>query len=75
LFSSKDLQNNMSIFEMTKILTSKIYFKFVEFHESKWGRKTLFMLTQCNHAFHSDCLESWLKYKLECPTCRSDIEY
>jgi hypothetical protein len=28
------------------------------------------MVTPCNHFFHPECLERWLKVKMECPTCR-----
>jgi len=24
----------------------------------------------CEHAFHNECLEKWLKGKFECPVCR-----
>jgi hypothetical protein len=27
----------------------------------------------CNHEFHKQCLDKWLKEKFECPTCRSSI--
>lgn len=56
-----------------KYFLTKLWIKFFEFHESRWGRKTLFMLTKCLHAFHSECLENWLKQKGECPTCRAEI--
>ena len=32
-----------------------------------------FMITPCNHAFHTDCLNKWMDVKLECPTCRTAI--
>ena len=35
--------------------------------------KTDYMLTPCNHLFHSNCLESWLANKSECPYCRQEI--
>jgi len=31
------------------------------------------MVTPCNHFFHPDCLERWLKVKMECPTCRRPL--
>ena len=26
--------------------------------------------TDCNHLFHEQCLDEWLKIKEECPSCR-----
>ena len=31
------------------------------------------MVTPCNHFFHNDCLEKWMRVKLECPTCRRQL--
>lgn len=28
----------------------------------------------CNHTLHTDCISEWIKYKSECPVCRSQIE-
>ncbi|KAG2731236.1 hypothetical protein G9P44_005652 [Scheffersomyces stipitis] len=33
----------------------------------------LYMITPCYHIFHSECLESWMKYKLQCPVCRESL--
>jgi len=32
------------------------------------------MLLPCGHAFHSDCIELWIKRKKECPTCKRLID-
>ena len=32
-----------------------------------------FMITPCNHVFHSKCLELWIEKKKECPFCRRQI--
>ncbi|KAH3758277.1 zinc finger family protein [Pelomyxa schiedti] len=32
-----------------------------------------YMITPCNHMFHTECLMQWMEYKLECPTCRSAL--
>lgn len=29
-----------------------------------------YMLTPCDHLFHTNCLERWMEQKLECPICR-----
>ncbi|TKA82343.1 hypothetical protein B0A49_00084 [Cryomyces minteri] len=29
-----------------------------------------YMLTPCRHIFHTECLEGWMKYRLQCPICR-----
>ena len=28
----------------------------------------------CTHIFHNECLDEWVRYKNECPTCRSQLE-
>lgn len=32
-----------------------------------------YMVTPCNHIFHTDCLENWMSYKLQCPVCRAPL--
>ncbi|CCD27372.1 ubiquitin-protein ligase TUL1 NDAI_0K01810 [Naumovozyma dairenensis CBS 421] len=32
-----------------------------------------YMVTPCNHIFHTECLENWMGYKLQCPVCRSSL--
>ncbi len=44
-----------------------------DFHEFDFLQKKSFILTTCNHAFHTECLEGWLKMKRECPTCRTIV--
>ena len=47
---------------------------FLNFHEfSKNIFDKPYMITPCNHIFHSDCLEEWFKMKKECPNCRTEI--
>lgn len=29
-----------------------------------------YMITPCRHAFHSHCLEGWMRFRLQCPICR-----
>lgn len=51
----------------------KIRLVLLDFNEFKLFNKNKFMLLTCGHAFHTSCLEKWLKEKRECPTDRSDI--
>ncbi|KAI9230013.1 MAG: hypothetical protein DHS80DRAFT_29248 [Piptocephalis tieghemiana] len=32
-----------------------------------------YMLTPCQHLFHTPCLENWMRQRLECPICRSHL--
>lgn len=32
-----------------------------------------YMVTPCGHIFHTQCLENWMSYKLQCPVCRSAL--
>ncbi|KAK3952501.1 hypothetical protein QBC32DRAFT_341200 [Pseudoneurospora amorphoporcata] len=32
-----------------------------------------YMVTPCRHVFHTDCLEGWMKYRLQCPICREEL--
>jgi hypothetical protein len=29
--------------------------------------------TNCNHVYHKDCLDQWVKYKNTCPYCRAEL--
>ena len=29
---------------------------------------------ECNHKFHTSCIEEWFKYTYNCPYCRKDIK-
>lgn len=39
---------------------------------SIFSRRT-YMVTPCRHIFHSSCLESWMRLRLQCPICRESI--
>lgn len=32
-----------------------------------------YMVTPCHHIFHSSCLETWMRLRLQCPICREAI--
>jgi len=60
-----------SIGSKVKKFVSKICFVLFNFYDlNDLDKKKPFMITPCNHAFHSECLKSWLKLKKECPFCR-----
>lgn len=48
----------------------------LDFHEWKFKsrkQKQPFMATQCNHVFHSECMETWLRRMKKCPSCRKEV--
>lgn len=40
-------------------------------NKPKKGGSKEYMITPCFHIFHTECLEDWMKYKLQCPVCRN----
>jgi hypothetical protein len=32
-----------------------------------------YMVTPCRHIFHTECLEGWMDYRLQCPICRDNL--
>eukprot|EP01095_Lingulamoeba_sp_RSL-Kostka_P017030 TRINITY_DN8625_c0_g1_i1.p1 TRINITY_DN8625_c0_g1~~TRINITY_DN8625_c0_g1_i1.p1 ORF type:complete len:579 (+),score=71.93 TRINITY_DN8625_c0_g1_i1:256-1737(+) len=30
-----------------------------------------YMITPCKHVFHDECLQQWMEFKMDCPTCRT----
>ena len=46
--------------------------KCIKYIEGK-NLKKKYMITPCDHVYHSVCLEKWMKYKNECPYCKSQI--
>lgn len=32
-----------------------------------------YMVTPCRHIFHAQCLEGWLRFRLQCPICREEL--
>ncbi|KAK1318290.1 hypothetical protein QJS10_CPB04g00311 [Acorus calamus] len=37
------------------------------------SRSSDYMVTPCDHLFHSGCLQRWMDIKMECPTCRRSL--
>ncbi|KAG5925594.1 hypothetical protein E4U42_004143 [Claviceps africana] len=35
--------------------------------------RRMYMVTPCRHIFHTACLESWLRFRLQCPICREEL--
>ncbi|KAF7018291.1 unnamed protein product [Triticum aestivum] len=42
-----------------------------EFHDGE----SLRLLPKCSHAFHQQCIDTWLKSHSNCPLCRSNISF
>ncbi|URE21183.1 zinc finger protein [Musa troglodytarum] len=36
-------------------------------------RSNDYMVTPCDHFFHTGCLQRWMDIKMECPTCRRSL--
>mmetsp|Transcript_19491 Transcript_19491/g.74795 ORF Transcript_19491/g.74795 Transcript_19491/m.74795 type:complete len:559 (+) Transcript_19491:123-1799(+) len=36
-------------------------------------REANYMITPCDHIFHSTCLDQWMQQKMQCPTCRRPL--
>ena len=73
----KKFLNKLKIFSIDilfvfKILFCKNFFSFYKKPINSQGKQ--FMITPCNHIFHTQCLEKWLEYKKECPNCRTSME-
>ena len=66
--------NNNNIFKKNKFL-KKIYSKIKNFLDSLKNEnvKKKYMITPCDHVFHTQCLEKWMELKNECPYCRQKI--
>tara|TARA_Y100001972_G_C7645725_1_gene324501 strand:- start:511 stop:966 length:456 start_codon:yes stop_codon:yes gene_type:complete len=35
----------------------------------------IYKCDKCNHVNHYDCMNEWVKRKMECPACRTDITH
>jgi hypothetical protein len=41
--------------------------------KSDFELKENITILECDHILHTECIAEWVKYKSECPTCRSKI--
>lgn len=41
--------------------------------QAQYKMNKKYMMTPCNHSYHSVCLKKWMDIRLECPTCRQAI--
>ena len=81
LYNSKDLEKkelngNKEGEEKIKFRYSfkEILLSFFEFEANHFKLiKTPYILLECHHCFHFDCVLNWLKKKNFCPTCRSPL--
>jgi hypothetical protein len=59
------------ILYLLKILFCQNFFSFYKKTLNSLGKS--YMYTPCNHVFHTECLEQWLEYKKEFPSCRKSL--
>lgn len=43
------------------------------FKKDNFNLNEIVMITPCNHVYHIDCLQDWMKIKPNCPVCRADL--
>ena len=65
--------NNEEIKNINGNCLKKIIAKFIEKYNKVYQNKGNYMVTPCNHLFHSMCLEPWLNISNKCPSCRTII--
>ena len=41
--------------------------------KSRVIKKKMYMITPCDHVFHTVCLERWMMLKNDCPYCKRKI--
>ncbi|CAR30920.1 ZYRO0E05632p [Zygosaccharomyces rouxii] len=55
------------------ICMSEVPIRVEEVPETHKVDEQTYMVTPCAHIFHTQCLENWMSYKLQCPVCRSPL--
>ena len=65
-FPFKNMIKNIIIFFIKS-------FHFFTVSNNKYNKE--YIITPCNHIFHSNCLEKWFEKKKECPFCRNEFDY
>ena len=68
-FEKEILQDNQYTNLFILINKSKQILDFIKIYL----RKKPYMITPCDHIFHTICLEKWLEFKSECPYCKQNI--
>lgn len=73
--SSEDESNEADVFEQANDLESGLLTPHSDSarHGMRLVKRKKYMVTPCHHVFHTNCLENWMMYKLQCPNCRSSI--
>ena len=65
VFSFKNIIKNIILFFIKS-------FNFFTISNNKYNKE--YIITPCNHIFHSNCLEKWFEKKKECPFCRNEFD-
>ena len=70
-----DDNNKFSLKNILKTLILYLKDSFNFFTKSNNIFNKEYIVTPCNHVFHSKCLEKWFERKKECPFCRKEFDY
>lgn len=69
--NKEKLNRNKTLFKRITIAFFKS-FNFFTISNNKYNKE--YIITPCNHVFHSICLEKWFENKKECPFCRNEFD-
>lgn len=70
--SELEFEQNYSKFNLFDDFRHKLKFALFNFHKTTLNiEKKKFVQTDCQHIFHTACLDKWLSHRKECPSCKA----
>ena len=66
-------KNKCNFKKLKKIIKNifKKYFWDYYYHKTKYLKE--YVMLECGHFFHSECINSWINTEKKCPICRQEI--